>query len=532
MLLDEALFEAGWRLGLPPWLHTVPIIVLVVAAPLVLWRRTRAPGSRLAQAGGLGALAVTSLAPTVALGTLAFAVLAGGWGLRRAAARLDRRASSEERRFAWAAAIAGSVAMGAAAMVYPLVRPLPANGSGSRVASAYLVDAIALIRRQSLRRDSVDWGIVTDSAFALARGARTTTDTHDALRYVTRALGDHHSAFLPGRASMKLATGPAPAPVVRARSQVLPVGRMLEAEVGYVSVPWFIDQLSDRGQWVARLHSLLDSLHEAGARGWVVDLRSNLGGNMWPMLEGLGSLFGDGLIGGIDMPQWSRRTRWWMFGGRPYSGVPILAVAAWPGRRRSNSRFARDPVAVIIGPLTASSGEAVAIAFQGRPGTRFFGLPTAGLSTANAPIVLRDGAIAVVTIGIDMDRFGRRYGGPVMPDERIDGDGDDAAAPVMRRAAAWVLNVVHGDAPAIPADLSAGKPGRRGPDSSKYHAVSEFRFSMRERYRARLGNIIRLHKGRLHHARGPRHPPVPSSPSFRRTAGFSARTERTCHSSA
>lgn len=439
LLVGEGLFEASWRLGFPPWLNTVPMLLVAVAAPMVLWRRTRASGSWIAQVGGTGALALAVLPPALGVGGLAAAVVTGGSVLRGVAPQLDRPASAKERRFAWVASLGVVVLAAGASWVYPLVRPLPTGGPTSRVAAAYLLDAIAVIRRQSFRRDSVDWRAVEDSAFVLARGAESTRDTHDALRYVTQALGDHHSMFLPGWEGVKMATGPAPPAILRARSQVQPVGRLVADGVGYVSVPWFIDQVSHRKPWVGRLRTLLDSLHEAGAQGWVVDLRSNVGGNMWPMLEGLGPLFEDGLIGGIDMPQWGRRTNWWMFGGTPYSGVPIFARAPWPGRRSADTRFARDPVVVILGPLTASSGEAVAIAFQGRPNTRFLGLPTAGLSTANAPITLRDGAIAVVTMGVDVDRRGRRYGGPVTPDELIDGDGDDNAAPVIRRAVSWVL---------------------------------------------------------------------------------------------
>jgi C-terminal processing protease CtpA/Prc len=88
-----------------------------------------------------------------------------------------------------------------------------------------------------------------------------------------------------------------------------------------------------------------------------------------------------------------------------------------------------------------SSGEAVAIAFRGRPVTRFFGAATGGLSTANAPIPLRDGAIAVVTIGVDLDRTGRRYGGPVEPDEVVPGDGEGPDEPALLRAVEWIRSL-------------------------------------------------------------------------------------------
>ena len=36
-----------------------------------------------------------------------------------------------------------------------------------------------------------------------------------------------------------------------------------------------------------------------------------------------------------------------MFGGNPYSGVPVLAGVRWPGRYPADTRLGGDPVAVM-----------------------------------------------------------------------------------------------------------------------------------------------------------------------------------------
>jgi C-terminal processing protease CtpA/Prc len=91
------------------------------------------------------------------------------------------------------------------------------------------------------------------------------------------------------------------------------------------------------------------------------------------------------------------------------------------------------PVAVLIGPLTASSGEAVAIAFRGRARTTSFGQPTAGLSSANEMFPLPDGAMIGLTTAVDVDRTGRRYGETVDPDEAVGAPAaaTSASAPVV-----------------------------------------------------------------------------------------------------
>jgi len=48
-------------------------------------------------------------------------------------------------------------------------------------------------------------------------------------------------------------------------------------------------------------------------------------------------------------------------------------------------------VAVLTSGRTASAGEAVAIAFQGQPGVRLIGAPTAGFTTGNRTHIMRDG---------------------------------------------------------------------------------------------------------------------------------------------
>jgi len=94
---------------------------------------------------------------------------------------------------------------------------------------------------------------------------------------------------------------------------------------------------------------------------------------------------------------------------------------------------------VLTGPRTASSGEAVTISFIGRPRTRLFGLPTAGLSTANATLPLPSGAMLVLTTAVEADRTGKRYGEKITPDEVIPAAASGAADdPQMERAVAWL----------------------------------------------------------------------------------------------
>jgi len=95
-------------------------------------------------------------------------------------------------------------------------------------------------------------------------------------------------------------------------------------------------------------------------------------------------------------------------------------------------------VAVLTGPHTASSGEAVTVAFRGRPNTRSFGAGTAGLSSGNSAFPLPDGSEILLMTTIDRDRDGHRYGGVLEPDEAA----EDAVAEAT--ALTWLRRTCSG----------------------------------------------------------------------------------------
>jgi carboxyl-terminal processing protease len=160
-------------------------------------------------------------------------------------------------------------------------------------------------------------------------------------------------------------------------------------------------------KWIGALDEQLMAAQRTTTRGWIVDLRGNPGGNIWPMLAGVSSLLSDGEVMGF---QSARHTD-----AVTISGDRVLLGGAVRARGSSTVPKSNLPVAVLVSDGTASSGEGVAIAFAGQRNSQSFGEPTAGLSTANTSIRLRDGAVVNLTSAVDVDRTGRPYGGPVVP---------------------------------------------------------------------------------------------------------------------
>ena len=88
-------------------------------------------------------------------------------------------------------------------------------------------------------------------------------------------------------------------------------------------------------------------------------------------------------------------TSWFYEGGRSGTADTLVIAQADSAYQLINP----DPyVAVLTDDQTASSGEAIVVAFRGREQTRSFGEGTWGVSTANAAFALPDGAVIFLTV--------------------------------------------------------------------------------------------------------------------------------------
>ena len=277
----------------------------------------------------------------------------------------------------------------------------------SDVARNYLESVITLTQTNSINRSQIDWPMVRREVFSRAGGAQVPSDTHAAVHWLVSALGDRHSAFLDPVALKSL---PARSAAVSGK----PEGRVVDGRFGYVLVPTFgsPDQASI-DQFATELQGVIASVEASKPCGWIVDLRSNGGGNMWPMLAGIGPVLGAGRLGSFKDPD-GRGAAWSYENGEAKSDGRTLAKTL---NVPVTLHVEAPPVAILVGPTTASSGEAVAIAFRGRSSTRLFGATTRGLTTSNRVFPLSDGSLLNLTTAAFADRMGASYQTGVTPDE-------------------------------------------------------------------------------------------------------------------
>lgn len=311
----------------------------------------------------------------------------------------------------------------------------PGATSPSAAALAYLDQAIAIIREHHINSTGADWPALIANARARIAGATRTADTYPAIRGVLEALHQRHSSLMEPRAAVPGWRG---GPGSHAGGPVAPEPswRLIDGRVGLIRLPQ-LDTVGAGGEDVARAYtaavrSALDRMDQEPLCGWIVDLRGNGGGNMWPMLRGLDPLLGDPPFGAFVMGQ-AQVQQWIRANGAIYP-----APATVPGSRPAFAlAHQAAPLAVLIGPETSSSGEMVAIALIGRPGVRSFGSRSAGFSTANRVHPLPDGAQLVITETTVRDRLGRDYSGPIAPEEQV------APELAERAATQWLASRCH-----------------------------------------------------------------------------------------
>jgi carboxyl-terminal processing protease len=346
-------------------------------------------------------------------------------------------------------------------------------------AAAFLDNALDTMRQHALHGQSVDWTAVRTEAFKRAGGAFNPIDTYPAIYWALVQLGDPgaHLRLPPGlypdqiallQQAERDAVNNAPA-AAREQTSIptpftsrrLPEGHIVTVQgrnFGFVVLPRCSAKDNDGLLlYAADVRRILTDLSAQSPKGWVVDLRGNTGGNMWPMLAGIGPILGDGSVGSFVANDGNVS---WFYqdgktGTRNPAGLETVSLTLQEEPVLQTPSVA--PVAVLVDSSTASSAEAITIAFHGRPASRSFGSRTAGKSTAVQPFKLDDGAELYLTTAIDADRSGKAYPDGFTPDQVVSFNGgsmpQESNDQALLAAQTWLVASTTTVAPPPPATL-------------------------------------------------------------------------------
>lgn len=334
------------------------------------------------------------------------------------------------------------------------VKALPSDERSTDERTAFVTSALEKLRNHHVNRSRLDWNAVEMAAIEKARAAQSNDALYEIVDGVIRDLGEAHSFLVRPRPLTGIAS-----PAGSAQRKAPAFEASLVEGIGYIDLPTFVGGGESAVAFGQEIRAALIRLDRSPLCGWIVDLRSNEGGNMHAALLGLGRILGEGRLGSVDggaVPQyWHYRSNRMIvsdFGDienmtvpatSPFGTSPIVRgvrqTLALPAESPEVGQFGL-PVAVLIGKHTMSSGEGIAVSFIGRPLARTFGARTAGRSSANLGFKLGGGEMLVVTYGAFADRNGRRHSPSVIPDQEIGSGGalstskssDDVVASALR----------------------------------------------------------------------------------------------------
>ena len=282
------------------------------------------------------------------------------------------------------------------------VKNTPTDGSSLM---SYITQVNKLIKDHSIYKDSLNWSAI-DKDLNYLKTSLDTSNIDAVNQYYTKVLrqaGDIHSFFQNKQMSKAYST--------KNTNPNRPNAKILANDIAYISVPGFgstdnktVNIFADT---IQNLIKKMDDSREEGIKKWIVDLSGNTGGNMYPMIAGLGPLIGEGDLGyfvGKKSYPWTYK-----------KGKSGSAVVTKP----YNLKNIDIKIVVILGKSTASSGEMTAISFIGKPNVKTFGEPTAGYITANSSYPLVNGGMLLLASSYVADRNHKKYTSKIIPEQPL-----------------------------------------------------------------------------------------------------------------
>lgn len=249
-----------------------------------------------------------------------------------------------------------------------------------------------------------------------------------------RKAGDQHSDYFPPSEAPGSSDANPSDPRVNLSGSMLGAGAGVRTSspVAYLWYPAF-EGTNNQGH-VDSTHALIRSLDQNSPCGYVLDLRYNYGGSIFPMVAGLSPLMGNAVITGSQngLAGWgvdyegSTYRLYSLNGGVGISVNGLSAgdsIAINPLSHATNPytlQRPNTPVAILTDTVSASAAEFITLSFRGGSVPfRTFGTGTFGVTTTPYHHQFADSGFLNIAAALMMDRTGHVYGGSLLPDQRV-----------------------------------------------------------------------------------------------------------------
>ena len=291
----------------------------------------------------------------------------------------------------------------------------------------YLEEALTIIEKSSVNKQHIDWHSLRMDVYRKASNARFPNETYEAIRLAVSLLKDNHSFFLTPEQFNFLESKNVDESIDIVQSK----STLIDNRMGYLLIP-SCHSISQNAlkEYATHVQNEIRTLDQHNLNKWIIDLRGNMGGNMWPMVLGLRPLIGEDIFGFFSDGK-GEKYAWFYEGQSVKNGDFEMCSLDLPSYQLNQPH---PCVAVLIDNHTASAGEATVVAFLGRERTKVFGQNTGGYTSANEVFQLNDGAAIFLATTYLTDRLGRIYENGIIPDETISEEDDG----ILKAAIEWL----------------------------------------------------------------------------------------------
>ncbi|WP_316804369.1 S41 family peptidase [Pedobacter nototheniae] len=274
----------------------------------------------------------------------------------------------------------------------------------------FLDSSLNIIQKHALNSKKVNWEILRSQIYHKASGAKTYEDILPLYRYIFEQIDDHHGSLkFKGKTYGWNGKTPiiASEAIKKASKQYKEVrSEKIGSAIGYLLVPGNSDFRGQLMDSISKsIKNAIAKVNDKNIKGWIIDLRVNDGGNMYPMIAGLTDFIGEGKVGGFINADNVPQGTWIIKDGTFYVDSIKVTNVKYEGYPLKKD----IPIAVLIAGYTASSGEMTAISTIGRKKSILIGENSAGYTTTNLGFEINKDAGLNLAVDYPVDRNGEIY---------------------------------------------------------------------------------------------------------------------------
>lgn len=284
---------------------------------------------------------------------------------------------------------------------------------------SFLNEMVDFMEANHINRANIDWVAFRESVQLDGKNAETIADTDTSILLALELLNDNSSFVIKSNGEVLTFSVPC--------TDVKPPALTTSPDIGYIKIPPYSNVGVSAAIFAEKMHGDIRDQDKSDLKGWIIDLRENTGGNLWPMIAGIGPILGNGTAGFFVDSNGEKKPFGYNTGSSTFNEGNVVTVS-FPYTLVSPD----SKVAVLMDKSTTNAGEVVAIAFSGKANTKSFGTLTCGKAGGNQSFFMSNGAALYITTAFLHDRNDVNKQGVLTPDVVLDN------AVIFDKAVEWI----------------------------------------------------------------------------------------------